>query len=245
MNSAPSSLIEAQTYFRQIASEIAQNYAVRKPKNSDQVTPPQLIEALEQFLTVSIKLDQEEGPTGPILQEDVTELGGYGLSLIVDLAAWAGQLDLKKERADIEGLSILVADWIIRHEGKLYVLEPIVNSLALSANKLSEPRALEKMAEYMTRVLEASADTVKQDLEKANPGRPWRVLHLNRGIVATRSHNTALMQKIFDDLARNLPEDAPQFFEEGMQQMDALNYPAHVKQVMNQYFTTWANHTLH
>jgi hypothetical protein len=66
------------------------------------------------------------------------------------------------------------------------------------------------------------------------------VLLLNHGIVATRSHNTALMEQAFAQLTRHLPEDAARFFTEGMQQMDALDYPDHVREVMAKYHRRWA-----
>ncbi len=37
------------------------------------------------------------------------------------------------------------------------------------------------------------------------------------------------------------PEDAGQFFTEGMQQMNALNYPEHVHAVMAKYHRQWNN----
>jgi hypothetical protein len=80
----------------------------------------------------------------------------------------------------------------------------------------------------------AVSPVISQDLEKANPGRPWRVL-LTRSIVATRSHNAGLMEQAFAELTNSTPDDAGQFFTEGMQQMDALNYPEHVRAIMAKY----------
>jgi hypothetical protein len=62
---------------------------------------------------------------------------------------------------------------------------------------------------------------------------------LNRSIVATRSHNTDLMEQAFTELSRHLPEDAGHFFTEGMQQMDALDYPEHVRRLMACYHRQW------
>ena len=73
----------------------------------------------------------------------------------------------------------------------------VVNALANFANRMHEPSALEPLATFMGRVIQASASLIKEDLEKNNPGRPWRVLHLNRGIVATRTHNPTIMEQVF------------------------------------------------
>ncbi len=43
-----------------------------------------------------------------------------------------------------------------------------------------------------------------------------------------------------------LLEDATRFFSEGMQQMEALNYPPHVRKVMEKYHREWpVNRSLH
>ena len=70
----------------------------------------------------------------------------------------------------------------------------------------------------------------------ADPSRPWRILLLNRAIVATRSHQPALMEEAFESVVEYLPEEAPTFFREGMEQMDALNYPPQVRNLMQGFY---------
>ena len=231
--------------FKVAATQIRTAYARRAPAASDQVTPTQLIDALEQFLSVASNLDREEGETGPILMDDVNQLGDYGLNLLADLAAWAQQLGLKDAYFGIGMTSLTIADWTIRHLGRIRSPEPVVNALADAANRTTEAGELERMARFMGEVIHACDSFIQQDMEKTNPGRPWRLLHLNRGIVATRSHNPALMTQVFDELVRALPEEAPGFFEQGMQQMEALNYPPTVREVMERYRSTWSRPVLH
>ena len=69
-----------------------------------------------------------------------------------------------------------------------------------------------------------------------NPRDPWRLLLINRAIVATRSHNRELMESAFDALLENLPSDAPSFFAEGMEQMAVIDYPDHVRELMKRYY---------
>ena len=98
----------------------------------------------------------------------------------------------------------------------------------------------------MSDALRATAPVIQQDIEKTNPGRPWRILHLNRAIVATRTHQPDLMDEAFGDLTRHLPEDAAGFFSQGMEQMELLNYPPHVRAVMDRYYRKWSvNRSLH
>jgi len=235
----PPAISEAVQLLKHAAEEIEIAHLARAPRTSQQADPRQLREALEQFFAIIANLDKEEGATGAILSDDVNQLGDYGLNLLTDLAAWATQLGLDQARQDVLATSLATADWLMRHEGRIRSLEPVVNALADSANRASEPRELAHMAAFMGAVAQACSDYIKQDLEKTNPGRPWRLLHLNRGIVATRSHDPALMQQVFDELVRCLPDDAPAFFEQGMEQMVALNYPAPVREIMSRYHARW------
>ena len=87
---------------------------------------------------------------------------------------------------------------------------------------------------------------IARDLETVNPGRPWRLLNLNRAIVATRTHQPEVMEEAFSALAAQLPDDAPGFFTQGMEQMELLNYPPQVREVMDRYYKKWnVNRSLH
>jgi len=87
---------------------------------------------------------------------------------------------------------------------------------------------------------------IRQDLDNSNPMRPWRIINLNYCIIATRSHDTALMEKSYDVLIKNLPHDAREFFKEGMQQMDIIGYTQEVRAVVEKYDGLWGSgSTLH
>lgn len=231
--------------FKSAATQVRTAYARRRPVASNQVTPPQIIEQIDRFLTIASNVDRDQGETGAIAKDDVNQLGDYGLNLLADLAAWGQQLGLTDACLAIGKMSLATADWIIRHHGRIRSPEPVVNALAELANRTTDTGELEGMARFMGNVIRACDDFIRQDLEKNNPGRPWRLLQLNRGIVATRSHNLALMAQVFDELVRDLPEEAPRFFEQGMQQMAALDYPSSVREVMARYHAAWSHPTLH
>ena len=48
------------------------------------------------------------------------------------------------------------------------------------------------------------------------------------------------MEKAFDTLGRNLPEDCPAFFEQGLQQAQKEVYGTEVRELMQDYFKRWA-----
>jgi hypothetical protein len=211
-----------------------------------------LAEAFRRLLDVMARVEGDSTDDGPeptarrATGEDITELGEYGFRLTENLASLldqAGQGDLQTTLA---GLTADLALWVAAHGGRLDSIETLVDALALIANRVTEPPELGLLSEAMGRIIDAVSPLVREDLEKINPGRPWRILLLNRGIVATRSHDPDRMTEAFDFLIRHLPEDAAGFFTTGMEQMEALNYPAHVRRVMEKYHRRWTiNPTLH
>ncbi|WP_297360254.1 hypothetical protein [Acidiferrobacter sp.] len=207
--------------------------------------PATLTATLEQFFTMLAEFDDRYGPRGPLPDSDATRLGNTGLLTLAELIDISQQLGLAKPKTELERLAVSIGDWIMRHQGTVRALEPIVNGLAVMANELHEATALEDMTAFMGRLMQATASDIAADSDKSDDRRPWRILQLNRAIVATRSHNTELMSGVFDDLIQSFPEDAKNFFREGMRQMEVVPYPARVRAVMTQYFQALAQNSLH
>lgn len=238
----------ASTIQRAAAPVIAA-YQGSGPHSPDVVSPTLLNEALQQLCDVMRRVEAsppaatEQAPAEG--NADITELADYGLGLLQDLSQWAEQLQQGAARHDIDAQIVPLALWVARHDGRLNTLEPIVNALANRANQTLDARQLTSLCEDMGRIIAATAPAIRQELDKSNPGRPWRILNLNRGIVATRSHDPVLMDRVFGELITHLPDDAADFFREGMQQMDAQNYPAPVRKIMQNYHQRYAVKTLH
>jgi len=88
---------------------------------------------------------------------------------------------------------------------------------------------MEKICEFMARIITPCSELIKNDFEQADLDRTWRILHVNYGITATHTHNIKLMRNALDNFARTLPQNATQFFFEGMQK----------------YYDSWSNQTIH
>jgi hypothetical protein len=211
-----------------------------------------LSEAFRQLVEVMTRVEADsriaDGSQKPhrVDGEDITELGEYALKLQENLVTLVKQPEFVDQQDSVAGLTVDIALWVAAHGGRLDSIEALVDALALIANRTTDPGELGKLSTVMARITGAVSPVIREDLEKINPGRPWRVLLLNRGIVATRSHDPATMEEAFTLLIRHIPEDAAQFFAAGMQQMEALNYPDHVRQVMEKYHRQWTiNRTLH
>jgi len=223
-----------------VLDELVEGYQLQEPRGKEEsATPQQLVEAFEQLFDAMrrTEADQQTGnPPGP---DAVTELGEYALELFEQTLARAAQLKLPEVYQGLQTYIVTLARWISRHGGKIQVLESVVDALAQFANTTREAGELLILHEAMEEIVDATADIIRQDLEKTNPGRPWRILQMNRAIVATRTHQPDVMDAAFQALATNLPEDAQRFFSEGMEQMDLLNYPPHVREVMDRYYRKW------
>jgi hypothetical protein len=224
---------------RQHISETLDACSGSAPAGTDQSRLAALAEAFEQLVEVMKRLDADRGAAGSTDSADVTEIGEYALRLAGELSAELEQRQLHDRKIAQAGLIIDIALWVAQRGGMIDTLEPVVDALAGCANTIREPGALEALSEIIRQIVAAVSPVISQDLEKLNPGRPWRVLLLNQSIIATRSHNTALMEQAFAQLTSKLPEDAGQFFSEGMQQMDALDYPDPVRKVMARYHRQW------
>jgi len=233
---------------------IAEAYENSEAREQDEVSPVVLIDALLQLCDILKKVDAESGFGGhahdgakPALltSGELSELGNYGFNLLADIGSWASNLGLAHDSQQLNDQVLPLAIWLVRRGGELRTLETVVDALAAFANSTQSPEVLEDLSRLMGEIIEAVAPAIRQDLEGSNPARPWRILNLNRGIVATRSHNPLVMEEAFQALVRNLPEDAPAFFNEGMVQMEELDYPQPVREVMQRYFKDWSARTLH
>jgi hypothetical protein len=238
------SLSQIKKYTLSLLKE-AEQHSVRN--NSEQFLPlSQLEVALTQFFEISEKIDQQ--PELLLAKgsdfSSISELGDYGIQLLASLEQWceAGQLD-NERHVQLSILSLAV--WIHNHNGVLQQLESVVNALSLIANQIQQPAHLIKLHKITEKITNSAHERIKADLDKSEAGRPWRILNLNHGIIVTRTHNTAIMNSVFELLVQRLPDDAANFFADGMKQMDIIGYPEHVKQVMQQFYRLTNKPTLH
>ncbi len=197
----------------------------------------QMLDAMRQSVDILQRMQADQRSAAPVELDsaDVSKVGDYGLELLDELSILAASRGLQQAMLDLQRLSIPLALWVADLGGHIDRLDIVVNAFAGHANEIRDPEPLLQLSEAMGRVVNAASDAVKQDLEAGNPMRPWRILNLNWGIVATRSHDTEEMERVFSQLMNNIPVDAGQFFQEGMQQMDIVGYPDHVREVMDRF----------
>ncbi len=213
--------------------------------------PKNLLIAMDQAIDVMVRADaggtvqnnMSTESAGQLEEEEVSRIGQYVLDLLDGIVAFV-QSKTGEEDRDLLRLSLPVSLWVARHGGKLSQIDMTVNSLAGYANETTESQKLAELSAVIKEIIDACDDEIRRDLEQTNMMRPWRILNLNYGIVATRSHQPELIEQAYETLIKNLPQDAREFFKQGAQQMDIVGYPDEVRQVVERYNKMWGAESL-
>ncbi len=213
-------------------------------ENEQENTPTQtldnkVLEGLIQLYEIGTNIEDSKG-SADINPDDITQIGEYGFNLLTELLQWAQYNRRHDFTKTARQLILSLSLWITKHQGELRTLEPIVDAFAQTANKTTDNQQLKQIVSMIGNVIESCSGAIKSDLEQTNPLRPWRVIHLNRAITATRSHDTDLICHVFEQFVSAFPSDAANFFSEGMHEMERLNYPEDVREVLQKYFNKYS-----
>ena len=233
MNLPPADLSYLRERFEELAAKVRDFCETSVPNDSPEST--QLVcDAMAQLMDMLDRMEDDPTGTAPSPTE-LSTLGEYGLHLIVELSQLAGAADQADLRREIEHLSLPFALWIARHGGEIRNLPPVVNALAHFANQNTQAHVMAALYTCCCELIEAVSPSYENP-GSPDPNDPWRLLLLNRAIVATRSHNPELIEPAYDAIVEALPADAEQFFAEGMEQMTIIDYPDHVREVVRRYY---------
>jgi hypothetical protein len=227
--------------FRELSDQVCEIW-----EGDEEPSPPLVQKAMLQLLDILERQDIEPVTDKSLAADDIDELGEYGLTLIQEMSSYAADLGQQELSYHIEDLTFPFAVWLARRDCEIKNLAPVVNAFARSANDIKDNNLLKQLFTYINEIMDALSPNITQDLEKNNPMRPWRILIINRAIIATRSHDTELMEMAFKTLVEQLPEEAPGFFEEGVEQMHLIDYPEHVRKLMHHYYLMYGTpQTIH
>jgi len=214
---------------------IDQNEQTNKIENPE-LGPIPLASAMSDFFELAAGIEEQNQQPD---EASMTEVAHYALDLLDRLASQIWHLDIHDQRDNMALLFVSVAVWLARHGSRLENLGATADSFAILVNAENDAEALETYSRYIDDVLEAATENLKQDQDKSDPWRPWRVLNLNSGVASTRSLNTELMQEIFSKMEKRLPYDLAGFFSDGKKQMDAQDVPEEVREVMTKFAKKW------
>lgn len=174
-----------------------------------------VMEKLRAQLSTLDALDRQYGDTGSLPLEDAEELSAATLA---DLARLEN--DCRHEGGDarlaIAHLTVGAALWAVRHGLALTVPEPVTNALAQISNAAGSKAELSAVFGVMQGVIDNVRPILESDLERSNPQRPWRLLHVNLAITAVRTEDSRLMELAFDALDAALPDERAGFYAEAL-----------------------------
>jgi len=234
MRVPPVDLPYLREQFRDLAAQVREAWDASSHAAAEVDTPRQLRDALLQLVDMLAHIEAAGADTDAASAE-INTLGEYGLHLLEELAPLAASLDQAALANRIEQQCLPFALWIARHGGEIRHLAPVVNALAHYANMASHPQTMGHLYTCCCELVEAASPACEEQPSRGAQ-HPWRLLLLNRAIVATRSHNPELMEAAFDAIVDHLPGEAHRFFAEGMEQMAVIDYPDTVRDVVRRYF---------
>lgn len=198
------------------------------------IEPIQLSEAMPQLIEL---LARHNNQPEVVAQhpDELTTYGDYGLHMLEQLADAAQRAERDDLAQAVEKLSLSFALWIVRNGGELRQLRAVANALARLARQVPQSAVMTELYGYCCELIEA-ASPAYENRSVAQPAEPWRLLLLNRAMIATRSRNPELMEPAYDAIVEQLPSDAEHFFGEGMEQITVTDYPDNVREVVRRYF---------
>ena len=161
-------------------------------------------------------LERQHGGSGRIAVEGVEELVAAILTDLAHVESEAMRSPDAALLADTADFLLGVAFWAIRHQVGIEAVEPVVNALAHRANAARSKRELAAVFGLTRGFLAHVAPRLSADLERSNPERPWRVLHVNLAITAIRTEDAAMIDHAFDALDAALPDERAGFYAEAL-----------------------------
>ncbi len=172
--------------------------------------------ALAEFLAVADRLDLSDGRDGELPVADIDDAANDALREIANVESWLTSHVQHASIDEFDAVTIGVALWAMRHAITITVCEPIVNALARRTNGASSKQETAAVFALMQGMIQHLAPQLSGDLERSNPERPWRILHINFAIAAIRTGDITLMRYAFDRLNEALPDEREGFYDQAL-----------------------------
>ena len=210
---------------------------------STETNPEMIVKAAQQLHDMMASLS---GDDMNLPQEvDINQCCDYGLHLSDEQSDLASRCGLDSVAQEIEDLCFPFSLWAARNNAEINHLRPVANAIARKANSLSDPGILSSLFTQINEIMEAIDENQRQ-IESQDPALPWRILLLNRAIIATRSFQPVLIETAYMDIVTFLPQDASGFFSSAMEQMDLTGYPKNIREIVENWFQRYSTRpTLH
>ncbi|HKJ71429.1 MAG TPA: hypothetical protein VKA55_06720 [Gammaproteobacteria bacterium] len=230
-----SSMATARNRFAHAGGQIKQAFESSDLATGEQVTPAQLVEAIEQFLEI-LERNPVDDPTEAMQEEgEAEQIGNHAMNFLHDLGVYSDRLELPETTKELQQVAIAIAMWLASWQAPIRTIDMVVNGLGQLANDTGDPAELGRIHDMMERTIEHAGPDIKADLETTNPYRAWRILLLNAGIAAVRAGDADAIRRSFDRLRERLPDDAEAFFAEAAKQAEQGDFDPEVAELVRSY----------
>lgn len=226
--------------FALIARAVTSACSARFPAQAAQGGEPgSQLASVAEFLELMAMLDQRYGQDAALPMSDAGEAVDESLRAMAELDAWLSRLDLATERPRLFAVQLGVAWWAMRHQLEFATVAPVVNALAVQANSASSRQETAAVFAMMQGLVEHLAPTLKADLERSNPERPWRLLNLNLAITAIRSGDETMIRYAFGTLNAYLPDECAGFFQAAHALACQPGFPPETRALIDAEYARW------
>ena len=228
-------------HFRQAAEAVQAATRERYPGAAAGAAPDALalIEVVGDFLAVMSRLDGEYGVNAALPVDNAEAAADEALRALAELESWLIRFDLEPQIPHLQTLEIGVGYWSMRHGLTIGTAEPIVNALAAQSNAARSTQETAAVYALMQGFISHFSPTLKADLERSNPLRPWRLLNLNFAITAIRTGDIALMLYAFDTLNAHLPDERSGFYGEAHALASQPGFPDATRELIEAELVRW------
>ena len=201
---------------------------------------PDRLETLRGQLATLEAIDRRHGGHGALALEDAGDLVA---SILAELGRIDSGLRRAGDTADLDAIVLGVALWALRHDVEISVVEPVTNALADRSNRARTREELAAAFGLMQGVIAHVHERLSPDLERSNPERPWRLLHVNLAITAIRTEDPAMIDFAFDALEQALPDERAGFFAEALALGLAPGVKPEVRDRIEKRHLKWTQHS--
>jgi hypothetical protein len=195
--------------------------------------------SLQSQLRTLEAIDRQYGGSGPLPLEDADELLAATVTGLAHLESDCRRQGEHEAAGRLADLAIGLALWAVRHEVPLKVVEPVANALALRSNAAADKPALAAVFGLMQGVIAHVRPALAADLERSNPQRPWRLLHVNLAITAIRTEDEAMIDHAFDALDAALPDERASFYAEALSHAMGPRVAPQVRAAIERHHGRW------
>jgi hypothetical protein len=200
----------------------------------------QSLTSIGELLDVMERLDIAYGSDGALPVADIDSATNAGFVAIAELESPVNRAPDTSLIMDLDGLTLNLLLWAMRHNVTISTCEPVVNALARRANSAASTQETVAVYAMMQGAISHFAAQLSCDLERSNPDRPWRLLNVNFAITAIRTGDLELMNFAFAKFNESLPEERYNFYTDALAIATSPDFPAELRAAITEQCRLWA-----